>query len=968
MSWWRLPLAMLCALQTLGPAATVDAAEPLLQALSTARQVGRSSDVEVVIQDSRNFLWTAGDRGACRFDGLEWTCPVTRPTTLLAPDRDGGIWLGFASGEVGRIAAGDDRVQPIVTGKRRVTSLAVDQDNRLWVGTDAGLHAVDHGQLEPTPTVQGPIAALVSGSRGDLLVASGDRLLRVTRRDATLVWKAPGPVRAITGAAHGDVIVALIGGTVWRVPGDPGRAAVAQLPVPAYAIMGPFAMDREDRLWTADREALLLLGDQDRAPTLWQLNVGISTFRIKSLWPDREGNILWIASQTGLFQLRFNQPIRPLSPLRSLNRNDMVFSVAQAPNGDIWAGTLPGVTRWDGTNFHDYAKESGLTYPDVRSVVVTPDGTVWAGGMDSGVHRGVGGRFASVVDEQGKRSPRTAALSVRRAGGVWVGPMQGGLGVVRNERFETLIEPSDSDSNRVVDLLEARDGTLWVAGNGLVAWRDGRAIRYGSEHGLPTARLLCLFQGPDDALWIGTDGAGLFRLQRDRARGVTTAHGLDHDRVFGVIADDQDRLWISSPRGFSVVPRRSVEAVLGGAQAAFSTSLQGPDDGVVAEPMHGFPPSSLRTATGDLLFATAQGIVRASPRLLRSAPPAPVVIEQIIVDGQRVPTSQRVTARSSRAADVVVTFAAPTFTAPHRLRFRYKLEASGGPWTETNRGHVRLERLPHGEHRLLLQAYQADAAAVPRQVALELLVIPPWHGRTSVRLAVVAALGLIAARVLQQRRRRRDRTEAAIIAERARIAHDIHDGLEQSLAGIHLQINAAGQSLLRAPEKARTNIERAGALLADATLDLRQAIWKLQADQTTSADLMQGLERRLRRATDGTSYTLAVTSAGPSRDLPMGVAAHVMAVVREAVTNAIKHAGATEIGLAVDTSAAGQLVIEIADNGGGMDRGAQASRPVSGGLGMAGMQTRAQAMGGSLEVVTNGSPGTRVRLRVPLRT
>lgn len=145
------------------------------------------------------------------------------------------------------------------------------------------------------------------------------------------------------------------------------------------------------------------------------------------------------------------------------------------------------------------------------------------------------------------------------------------------------------------------------------------------------------------------------------------------------------------------------------------------------------------------------------------------------------------------------------------------------------------------------------------------------------------------------------------------------------------------------------------------------AIWKLQLDMTTDDELFRALEKRLRRFTDGTPFDLVARSLRPPRNLKVGMAMHLVAVAREAVTNAVKHGSATQITFVLDTTARHEFVMEIADNGVGGAAPGPVGAAMSSGLGISGMKARVRAMDGRLDIESQATAGTRIRLRVPLR-
>jgi signal transduction histidine kinase/ligand-binding sensor domain-containing protein len=941
-----------------------------LKSRAQLRVVGPRASVRAVIEDQRHYIWTAGDRGACRFDGLTWLCPVTSPSSLLGADNDGGVWVATNAGELGYIAAGALRAQ-LYSVPHAITALAIDGRRRIWIGTPLGLFSFDRvqGRQATVPVFGTAVAALVVESSGDVLVATEDRIARIGGDAPRTIWQASAPVRTVTELNPGNIIAATTDESVWQLSGSAIKLKATRLPIPPYPSLGPIAVDGEGQLWIGDRDALLFLGPNEPRTTPWAFNLGTSVFQVNAIVPDHEKS-LWIGTEIGLLQIRFAQVVRPVEMDRVKGRNDIVFSVTQARDGAIWMATAAGVSRWDGQKVREYDNCSGLGNPDIRSVVGATDGTIWAAGMQSGVFREREDHFVPVTDAVGNRAPGAIAMRPRREGGVWVAMLEGGVGVVNENRFETVLPPFANGRDRVVDLLEDGKGTLWLATerDGLLSLRDGKVLRYGSSAGIPGVALLCLLEDDDGSLWIGTDGAGLLRFDGTRATAFRIHHGVGENRVYSMVGDPYHNLWLGSPHGISVASRDALNRVASGNSDELSVTLFGSEDGVVGEPIQHFAPLNVRTDTGALLFATAEGLVEVSPSLLQKPRAPKVFVDGIVVNDQRMPLTHRLQMTADDRADLVVDFSAPTFVSPQRLLFRYKIEGLDRDWSETKAGRLRVDRLPHGHYRLLLQAFVAATDPSESEVTtLEIALLAPWYRRTAVHLLAVVVLLLVVAFVARMLKRRNEQVQAAILAERARIAHEIHDGLEQDLSGLRLQIEAAGHALVRSPETARANIERAGALIGDASSDLRMAIWKLQLDVTTTEELFRDLEKRLRRFTDGTHLEFAARSVGPTRNLKVGMATHLVAVAREAVTNAVKHGSATEITFVLDTTARHEVVMEIADNG----VGGAAVRPVgeamSSGLGISGMKARARAMAGRLEIESQATAGTRIRLFVPLR-
>ncbi|MDP3968737.1 MAG: GAF domain-containing protein [Nocardioides sp.] len=199
------------------------------------------------------------------------------------------------------------------------------------------------------------------------------------------------------------------------------------------------------------------------------------------------------------------------------------------------------------------------------------------------------------------------------------------------------------------------------------------------------------------------------------------------------------------------------------------------------------------------------------------------------------------------------------------------------------------------------------------------------------------------------------RRQYAVLEDRARIARDLHDFVIQQLfgAGLNLQVIAGGAD----PVTAKGIGEQIRAI-DGAIAQIRQSIFAMQRDPSSSS---VSLRARVLEIVDQVSEGAVRPRAsflGPV-DLVAGASLtdDIAAVVTEAVTNAVKHSEASMIEVVVN-AAAGQITVEVADDG----KGFESPEHVSG---LANLRTRAESYGGTFDVGSNGGRGTRVVWSVP---
>jgi signal transduction histidine kinase len=219
--------------------------------------------------------------------------------------------------------------------------------------------------------------------------------------------------------------------------------------------------------------------------------------------------------------------------------------------------------------------------------------------------------------------------------------------------------------------------------------------------------------------------------------------------------------------------------------------------------------------------------------------------------------------------------------------------------------------------------------------------------------AAHAAIALTNARLSERSR------ELSVLEERSRLARDLHDAVSQKLFSLRARARAAAVLADRDPARATAEMEAVAQLGAEAHAELRAVIDGLAPPELSEA----GLAESLRRYAVLAGRAHGVTVRFCATELPVleeQQEAALYRVAQEALHNALRHAGAHEITMALSRSPR-RVVLEVTDDGCGFAPGAP------GGLGLASMRGRAEATGGSLAIRSAPGAGTTVRLAVPLR-
>jgi signal transduction histidine kinase len=207
--------------------------------------------------------------------------------------------------------------------------------------------------------------------------------------------------------------------------------------------------------------------------------------------------------------------------------------------------------------------------------------------------------------------------------------------------------------------------------------------------------------------------------------------------------------------------------------------------------------------------------------------------------------------------------------------------------------------------------------------------------------------------------------EHALERERARIAQDLHDDLGSSLTRISLL-----SSLLRAekdnPEQIEINAQKIGQSADQTVRALEEIVWAVRPGSDTLQSLLDYIAHFATELFEGnvTRCRLDLPNEVPSQPLPPDVRHNIFLIVKEALTNVLKHAGASEVQLQAKLTGP-TLEIAISDNGRGFDVNSAVSHGKRNGL--ENMRRRAEAAGGTLALTSTPGGGSRMEFRTTFR-
>ena len=957
---------------------------------------GAPADIYALAQTTDGTLWIAGRTGLSRFDGIRFVSypgpaeaqlPSTNLSSLIASP-DGGLWIGYRLGgasflkDGALISYGEAEGFPLGT----VEQFAWDRDGSLWAASRLGLARFRTGhwqQVTDEHQLGAPLGVLVDRA-GTLWVAtseglfarvSGESRFREIERDAGFSSSA------VNLAASPD-------GRIWAIPAGRELLRVDRWadPSPGGAVTihgigrGPLLFDRHGYLWAADALGDTMLRaslDELTREGLPAISVNLDRLsihdglligqRLSAALEDREGNV-WVATASGgLERFSHSNVVGDAAPTcRSYGFTAAAF--APGDDGSIWMACD------DSTRYHVKQIRGGAVLRRFRTQpfdIAYRDfqGTIWFGGSTALGHL-ENGRMISTPLPTHLRGRPVQALLHDHSGAMWVSISRRSLFRLLNGVWSEYGNLQGLPRGYPLNEMEDASGALWFGYpyNRIARVSGAHVQMFGSEQGLEIGNVLAMLD-QDGQIWAAGE-LGLAHFNGTRFVSVHSASGSPFRGLSGIVRARDGDFWLNGVSGIVHIPRQEMEHALHDSDYRVRHETFDSVDGVPGAAYQVRPqPSVIQTTDGHIWFSTTGGIVSIDPsRLARNTLAPPVTIWSLTSGRAVYPNPRAALNLPVHSNNLQIDYTAGSLSVPERVRFRYQLEGSDPEWQDVGgRREALYTNLGPGHYRFRVIASNNDGLWNNTGASIEFTIAPAFYQTrwfyALCALACVAAMTMLyRVRLRQVAAQVRARLEARL-AERERIARELHDTLLQGMQGLIWRFQAATDRIPRS-EPARAlmeqSLDRADRLLEEG----RDRVKDLRPAAHHTGDLAQALAAEGEQFVQLHAANFRVSVQGERRDLHPIVREEGFMIAREALGNAFRHAGAADIEAEV-TYADSALHVRVRDNGAGISTAVLEAGGRPGHFGLIGMRERAKKLGAHVEVWSNPGAGTEVDLRVP---
>ena len=975
--WLWAALVMVC---SVGSAQALDPNRAMSEYVRDrwdAKQGFPGGPVYAIAQTPDGYLWLGTESGLVRFDGLNFrlfnhtnsAAFPAGPVLDLMTDAEGNLWIRPQSRNMLRYRDGTFQdVLPDLDGERSgVTAMCRGaKGEALFDILAAGTFIFDGGKFSKLISAADlPNILIIS------MAQTGDGKIWMGTRDAGLFYMREGQMYAVTKELPDKKVNSLLAVNDHELWIGTDNGVVRWNGNEASITRVSDSLDHVQALcMTRDRGSNIWLGT---AKGLLRMNAGGvfspesdygSTGSVNAIFEDREGN-LWVGSTQGIERLRDSAFLTySVSTNLSSQGNGAIYIDAE---GRTWFAPAEGGLHWRKGGQTGQVKTAGLDR-DVVYSLTGGKGELWVGRRRGGLtHLRING--SSFTAETYTRAEGLAQNSIyavhqSRDGTLWAGSVSGGLARLKDGKFTTYTTANGLPSNTVTAILESSDGTMWFGtANGMSSLSQNSWTIYGSPDGLPPGSVNCLLEDSSGAIWIGTDNgiavlrSGQIQVSQDMPESL-------HEPILGVAESRNGWLWISTSNHVLRVAR---DKLLSGVTGEADVREFGLADGLNSVKGVKRHRSVVTDTLGRIWFSTNSGPAVVSPgQVPDNTVPAIAQIEGITVDGSNVDLQGAVRIPGTRRR-ITFSYAGLSLSVPERVRFRYKLDGFDQDWGEpvATREAV-YTNLGPGSYRFRVIASNSAGLWNELESTIQFQIEPAfwqtwWFRISCLMVGGLAILFFYRLRLHRLTRQLNVRFEERL-AERTRVAQDLHDTLLQGFLSASMQLDVAADHIA-ADSPAKPLVSRVLELMRRVIDEGRITLKGLRSTDSGSHNLAESFSGIREELAFKERVDYQVTVEGLSRPLHPVIRDEVYRIGREALVNAFRHSQASRIEVLVKYGSK-QLRILVRDNGCGIAPQVLRSGR-EGHWGLSGMRERAEEIGARLRVLSGAGVGTEVELLIP---
>ncbi|MBX2896071.1 MAG: hypothetical protein KF763_11550 [Cyclobacteriaceae bacterium] len=913
------------------------------------------SQVLAITQDDYGYLWVGTSAGGLsRFDGKEFVNFTTghglvSPSVLSLAWTPETLWIGTAQGL--NIMSKGKIVHHAMLQHLEVTKL-LPFDTAIWATTSkGGIHLINRDSVKFYSSNNGftnkrvldieydSVGTLWAlGAGGHIYIFENDNFrLYHTVEDSTAKSLLPVGKQLLVGAEKGLITYQIVDGTLLRVKEELPDATVNDIQI----------IDNE--IWLVIQNGLLWK-DQDKFKWMSSRN-GLTNVPIFAIFRDKEG-IVWAGANIyGLYKFLRGPFQRLAFPPQTFV--DVITDIKQFKSDTTLITTLgKGVFEvYPDFSIHKVNLPEGAN--NISNAMAWNEKIVLAS-FEKGILISSGDKFVPLPNQPTYATPPFFAANINHQ--VFVSDRKS-LFVIGNNGLEKVL-----DGINVFTVYKTDSAYILGTDEGLYEWRHNETKKIDTMLPLDRHLITSLMHDQSDNLLIGTLGQGLWIFPGGNIKATNPIHLLPFDHITFLIFDSS-KLYCGTQRGICVYEFHDNLTIKSQKWLNRNNGLLG---------IETINETVLKHSDGHLWFGTVDGLYLFDTKQHYPILPKPILsITNIEVSG--LPDSLLIQGWFTKIPAVLPTksstinfdFKAVSLLMPEMVQYQYRLIGLSERWSAPSvRSSIRFTNLTPGDYTFEVRAVNELGAELDKKTIMFHIVIPFWQmwwfRILLVILLIIAAWSIIRLRIsqamkLQLQIEKHDRQM------RRELAKDFHDELGNHLASIISLLQVLKVQAVTMPENLRKQFSRLDRHAQELFFGTKDFIASIDPQHESLEWTLLYLRDFGEQLFSDTSISFGFASTEPWQQqlrVRAYFSRHIILIVKEAMTNALKHSEATEVTLHVSKTGS-DLIISISDNGMGIS---DASFEASSAIGFESMRDRAKKLDATL-IIQSSKAGTIITIK-----
>ncbi len=726
----------------------------------TINDDGASPKILTLIKSSKGFLLAGTANGLYRFDGRQFSyynfsdTPSKKAITAIAEDKDGKIWLGLQSGQIGYV---ENKLVKLLNPEEghpaaAITSILQDasqtiffatagegiyyyQNKRFYnINTDDGLS--DNYVYDLLPNKQGVIACT---DRGLNIINSG------SKKKITTYTSANGLPDNIVRCLY-----AKNNTQCWIGMQDKGigiyNSSTNNIDSSSYIKDWKYGqvnsiISNQQQLWAAteDKGIIMLQYDRNLNALTGIEAVNTSFSKTNNLLNDDEGNT-WFTSNNQLVKTTGGQ-LQNIIPLDTKSYREAHAILADRA-GNIWVNEIAGLRK----HFVSNNKWESKKYPlsllnsktDITSLFEDRFGLLWVGTMGKGVIilDPLTGKSRNLTEDN--LLVNGSVLSINgKSDQVWISGLEGAVlckltdankDINTPYRFTNYSKVSGIGSNYIYSTMVDSKNRVWFAtdGKGVSVFDNGRFTNYNQNNGIKSLVIYSLCEDSNGNIWFSTLEGGVYKFDGKNFTNLSVQQGLNDATITALSKDIKGNIIAISKNGINIIDTKTNSI-------SYLDANQGLEE---------LSTDNAITSFGNkIYFISNKGIIQYVPSYLSVLPK--MVLDKV----QLFLTDIDLAKKGTFAYDennLSFYFTGISFSHPDKIHYQYKLQGFSNEWITTKDNSVNFPKLPPGKYNFFVRASLNNQFSAGSQASYSFTIRKPfWLQWWFISVAILVVAGIV---------------------------------------------------------------------------------------------------------------------------------------------------------------------------------------------------------------------------------